>query len=76
MQQGKPGQRRLHSRGGNIMAIDKENVKACCSKAHDRLKNHLAYCDSPSRTEEQKHHCYRFAAWQSGRRAKQCVKTS
>jgi hypothetical protein len=59
-----------------MMAIDKEKAKACCSKEHDRLKEHLEYCDSPSRTEEQKHHCYRFAAWQSGRRAQNCTQTS
>ena len=60
----------------DIMASDKNSAKACCSKEHHRLREHLNYCDSPSRTEEEKHHCYRFAAWQSGRRAKNCVKAS
>jgi hypothetical protein len=63
-------------RGGLIMETDKKHAKACCSMENDRLKEHLNYCDSPSRTEEQKHHCYRYAAWQSGRRAKKCVTTS
>jgi hypothetical protein len=63
-------------RGGIIMETDKTRAKACCSMEHDKLKAHLKYCDSPSRTEEQKHHCYRYAAWQSGRRAKKCVTTS
>ncbi len=54
------------------METDKKHAKACCSMEHDKLKAHLNYCDSPSRTEEQKHHCYRYAAWQSGRRAKKC----
>ena len=58
------------------MASDKDKAKACCSEEYDRLKEHLAYCDNPSRTEEQKHHCYRFAAWQSGRRAKHCTRAS
>lgn len=58
------------------MHTDNEKIKACCSQEHERLKEHLAYCDSPSRTEEQKHHCYRFAAWQSGRRAKRCTQSS
>ena len=59
-----------------MMTIEKEQAKACCAKEHERLKDHLAHCDSPSRTEEQKHHCYRFAAWQSGRRAKRCTQAS
>jgi hypothetical protein len=63
-------------RGGINMETDKKHAKACCSMAHDKLKAHLNYCDSPSRTEEQKHHCYRYAAWQSGRRAKKCMTTS
>jgi hypothetical protein len=55
------------------MAIDKDKAKTCCSAERERLKTHLEYCESPSRTEEQKHHCYRFAAWKSGRRAKRCT---
>jgi hypothetical protein len=58
------------------MAMDKKRAKACCSKENEALKNHLAYCDTSSRTEEQKHHCYRFAAWQSGRRARRCTSTA
>ena len=69
-------QRRRSFQRRPIMAIDKKSAKACCSKEHDRLKEHLEFCDNPSRTEEQKHHCYRFAAWQSGRRVKHCAKTS
>ncbi|MGD9331200.1 MAG: hypothetical protein PVJ53_07800 [Desulfobacterales bacterium] len=55
------------------MSNDKDKTKACCSTEHERLKEHLKHCDSPSRTDEQKHRCYRFAAWHSGRRAKKCV---
>lgn len=55
------------------MAIDRKRARDCCSKEYQTLTNHLSYCDSPSRTEEQKHRCYRFAAWQSGRRAKRCI---
>jgi len=55
------------------MAIDKEKTKACCSKERDRLAEHLSHCDSPVKTDEERHHCYRFAAWQSGRRARRCA---
>lgn len=55
------------------MAHEKDRLKECCSKEHERVKEDVAYCDSHSRTEEQKHHCYKFAAWQSGRRAKRCA---
>ena len=58
------------------MAIDRKRTKACCSREHERVKDEIAYCDSYSRTEEQKHHCYRFAAWQSGRRARRCAESS
>ena len=58
------------------MTINREKARACCAKERHRLKAHLVYCDNPSRTEEQKHHCYRFAAWQSGRRAKHCTEAS
>jgi hypothetical protein len=58
------------------MATHKEHAKACCTREHERVKKELANCDSSSRTEEQKHHCYRFTAWQSGRRAKRCADTS
>lgn len=33
------------------METDKKLAKACCSREHDKLKAHLKYCDSPSRTE-------------------------
>lgn len=55
------------------MSTHKDKVKECCSNEHAKLKEHLKHCDSPSRTEEQKHHCYRHAAWHSGRRAKKCA---
>lgn len=55
------------------MTEDKARLKECCKKEHERVKDDVEYCDIHSRTEEQKHHCYRFAAWQSGRRAKRCA---
>ena len=36
------------------MSTEKEKTKACCSKENEALKEHLEYCDSPSKTEEQK----------------------
>lgn len=58
------------------MAIDKKRARTCCSREQVRLKDELTYCENHSRTEEQKHHCYRFTAWQSGRRTKRCADTS
>lgn len=58
------------------MAMNRKRAKACCSRERERVKSELAYCDSHSRTEEQKHRCYRFTAWHSGRRAKRCADTS
>jgi hypothetical protein len=58
------------------MSTAKEKTKACCSKENEALKAHLEHCDSPVKTEEEKHHCYRHAAWHSGRRAKRCATAS
>lgn len=58
------------------MSTEKEKTKACCSKENEALRAHLEHCDSPTKTEEQKHHCYRHAAWHSGRRAKRCATSS
>ena len=51
----------------------KEKAKECCQREFEQLVEHLKYCNSPSRTSDQKHHCYRFAAWHSGRRARKCI---
>lgn len=52
---------------------DKEKMKDCCRKAHDKLIDHLQHCDTASQSAEQKHHCYRHAAWQSGRQSRRCI---
>lgn len=58
------------------MSTETEKIKHCCSMENEALKAHLEYCDSPSKTENQKHHCYRHAAWHSGRRARRCAAAS
>lgn len=47
--------------------------KVCCSQAHEKLVKDLEHCDSPALTPEEKHHCYRHAAWRSGRQARRCA---
>jgi len=58
------------------MANDKEKTKACCAKERERLAEHIAHCDSPTKSADERHHCYRFAAWQSGRRTRRCAAKS
>jgi hypothetical protein len=52
---------------------DKSRAKACCSKAHQKLVDDLRHCDAPALTPEEKHRCYRHAAWRSGRQARRCA---
>ena len=56
---------------------DKAHAQACCKKAHEQLVKDLHHCDAPALTPDEKHHCYRHAAWRSGRQARRCAsKTS
>lgn len=57
-----------------MTAEDKSHARACCDKAHEKLVDDLKHCDAPSLTPEEKHHCYRHAAWRSGRKARRCAK--
>ena len=52
---------------------DKEKAKECCRKEHEKLVEHLDHCDASSQTDTQRHHCYRHAAWRSGRQARKCI---
>jgi hypothetical protein len=52
---------------------DKEKAKQCCRQAHEKLLEHLEHCDTSAQNENQRHHCYRHAAWQSGRQARKCI---
>ena len=45
----------------------------CCSAEKERLMEDLQSCNFCSSSREQLHSCYREAARESGRRAKQCM---
>ena len=53
---------------------DKDKAKECCRQAHEQLVDHLDHCDTAASSVSQRHHCYRHAAWQSGRKARRCIK--
>ena len=56
------------------MATDNTSrAKASCDQAHQKLVKDLEHCDSPALTPDEKHHCYRHAAWRSGRQARRCA---
>lgn len=52
---------------------DKSRAQACCKQTHEQLVKDLQHCDAPALTPEEKHHCYRHAAWRSGRQARRCA---
>ena len=63
----------LTQRGIGMNQSDKEKLRECCRRERENLADHLDHCDMASQTVKQRHHCYRHAAWQSGRRARRCV---
>ena len=52
---------------------DRDKAKACCNEEYEKLVEHLKHCDASSQTETQRHHCYRHAAWRSGRQTRKCI---
>ena len=51
----------------------KDKAKECCRREHQKLKDHLDHCDAAAQNENQRHHCYRHAAWHSGHQARRCI---
>lgn len=48
-------------------------AKRCCSQEHEQLVRRLGFCEMGSKTDSERHDCYRRAAKVSGARAKRCI---
>jgi hypothetical protein len=62
------------SKGTVMNQTEKNKARECCRQAQEQLVDHLDHCDTNARSVSQRHHCYRHAAWQSGRKARRCIK--
>jgi hypothetical protein len=50
-----------------------KKASKCCSMEKKRLVKELEKCNFCTDNHEEFHSCYRAAAWESGKRAKNCM---
>ena len=50
-------------------------AKACCTNEKNRLMDVLFECDYCTESVQERHLCYQKAAKESGKRARECLRT-
>ena len=56
-----------------MMNAFKAKAKRCCSMEHERVSRKIGACEMETNNSDQRHDCYRQAAKESGRRARECM---
>lgn len=50
-----------------------QKTRQCCARERKRLMDQLDACERRSKTQDERHRCYRIAARASGHRTKRCA---